>query len=94
MCFVKFIKCPKGALCLAWDEMLIHGDVGAVILALLTTNSEVVQLLTLLVPPSNCSMTTVEIRKLQIRHKNKVQPQRKLHYTVEMTIQTYSHWLV
>lgn len=49
MCFEKFIKCPEGAVCLAWDEMLIHGDVEAVNLALLTPNSKEVRLPTLLV---------------------------------------------
>lgn len=49
MCFKKFITCPKGAVCLAWDEMLVHGDVEAVNLALLMPNSDEVRLATLLV---------------------------------------------
>ena len=47
MCFEKFITCPEGAGCLAWDEMLVHGDVVVVNLALLTSNSEEVRLPTL-----------------------------------------------
>lgn len=49
MHFKKFIKCPKGTVCLAWDEMLIHGDIEAVNLVLLTTNGKEVWLPTLLV---------------------------------------------
>jgi len=49
MCFKKFVKCPEGTVCLARDEMLIHGDVEAVNLAFLPPNSEEVRLPTLLV---------------------------------------------
>lgn len=49
MCFKKFITCPKGVVCLACDEMLVHGDVEAVNLALLMPNSDEVRLPTLLV---------------------------------------------
>jgi hypothetical protein len=49
MCFEKFIACPEEADCLAWDEMLIHGDVEAVNLALLTPDRKEVWLSTLLV---------------------------------------------
>lgn len=47
MCLEKFIKCPKGAVCLAWDEMLIQGDVEAVNLASLTSNGKEVRVLML-----------------------------------------------
>lgn len=47
MCLEKFIECHKGAVCLAWDEMLIQGDVEAVNLAFLTSNSQEVRMLAL-----------------------------------------------
>lgn len=40
MCLEKFIKCSKGAVCLAWDEMLIQDDVEALSLAFLASNSK------------------------------------------------------
>ncbi|KAJ3584080.1 hypothetical protein NHX12_014576 [Muraenolepis orangiensis] len=46
---LRFIECPKRTVCLAWDEMLIDGDVEGVNRALLTSNSEEVRLRILLV---------------------------------------------
>lgn len=30
MCFEKFFKWPKGAICLDWGEILVHGNVKVV----------------------------------------------------------------
>jgi len=40
--------------------------------------------------PANCSMTRVEIKKMNIGHKNNLQQ----NYIIEVIIQTSSHWLV
>lgn len=82
MCFEKFITCPEGAVCLAWDETLIHCDVEALNLALLTPNSEEVRLPTLLV--AEMLLQTAAWLGLRSENwkldKNNVQPQRELHY--------------
>lgn len=82
MSFEKFITCPEGAVCLAWDETLIHCDVEALNLALLTPNSEEVRLLTLLV--AEMLLQTAAWLGLRSENwkldKNNVQPQRELHY--------------
>lgn len=49
MCFEKFIKCSKGAVCLAWDEMFIQDDIESVNLAFLMSNRKEVWMLTLVV---------------------------------------------
>lgn len=49
MWFEKFIECPKWVAHLAWNEMLIHGDVEGVSLALLMPNGEEVWMLTFLI---------------------------------------------
>ena len=95
MCFEKFITCTEEAVCLAWDETLIHGDVEAVDLALLTPNHKEVRLPTLLV----AEMLLQTAAWLGLKYENWTLDTRMMYSQrenniIEVIIHTSSHWLV